>query len=77
MSKSPLSFEGLQHTQQCQVGWSIPLSLFVPCIEINIDLNEWCVNNGLLKGGLNPEPHGPEFSALTTRPRLLALIMIG
>jgi len=71
MSKSPLSFEGLQHMQQCQVG------LFVPSSEINIDLNEWCVNNGLLKRGLNPGPHGLESSALTTRPRLLALIMIG
>ena len=29
-SNSTLPFAGLQHMQQCQVGWYIPLSLFAP-----------------------------------------------
>ncbi len=29
-SKSTLLLAGLQHMQQCQVGWNIPLSLFAP-----------------------------------------------
>ncbi len=40
------------------------------------DQNEWCLNNGLLSLGLNPQPlsHGP--SALTTRPRLLTFFNV-
>ena len=53
--------------QQCQVNF--PLS-FVP----GFDPNEWCLKNGLLSGGLNPRPLSHESSALTTRPRLLALL---
>ncbi len=37
----------------------------------SFDPNEWCLNNGLHGGGLNPGPLGHESSALTTRPRLL------
>jgi len=44
--------------------------IFVP----SFDPNEWCLKNGLHSGGLNPGPLGHESSALTTRPRLLALI---
>ncbi len=42
---------------------------FVP----SFDPNEWCLKNGLHSGGLNPGPPGHESSALTTRPRLLAM----
>ncbi len=38
------------------------------------DPNEWCLKNGLLSGGLNPRPLSHESSALTTRPRLLAIV---
>jgi hypothetical protein len=38
--------------------------------------NDWCLKNGLHSGGLNPGPLGHEFSALTTRPRLLAVFLI-
>ena len=44
-------------------------TIFVP----SFDPNEWCLKNGLHSGGLNPGPLGHESSALTTRPRLLAL----
>ena len=44
-------------------------TIFVP----SFDPNEWCLKNGLHSGGLNPGPLGLESSALTTRPRLLAL----
>jgi hypothetical protein len=30
-SKSTLPLAGLQHIQQCQVGWNILLSLSAPC----------------------------------------------
>jgi hypothetical protein len=43
-------------------------TIFVP----SFDPNEWCLENGLHSGGLNPGPLGHESSALTTRPRLLA-----
>ncbi len=46
-------------------------TIFVP----SIDPNEWCLKNGLHSGGLNPGPLGHESSALTTRPRLLALMV--
>ncbi len=48
-------------------------TIFVP----SFDPNEWCLKNGLHSlnsGGLNPGPQGHESSALTTRPRLLALV---
>ncbi len=64
-SKSTLPFAGLQHMQQCQVR---VFHNFVP----SFDPNEWCLNNGLHSGGLNPGPLCHESSALTTRPRLLA-----
>ena len=44
-------------------------TIFVP----SFDPNEWCLKNGLHSGGLNPGPLSLESSALTTRPRLLAL----
>jgi hypothetical protein len=44
-------------------------TIFVP----SFDPNEWCLKNGLHSGGLNPGPLAHESSALTTRPRLLAL----
>ena len=52
--------------QQCQVR--VFPQFFVP----SFDPNEWCLKNGLHSGGLNPGPLGREYSALTTRPRLLA-----
>ncbi len=36
--------KGLQHIQQCQVGWNFPLILFVP----RVDPNKWCMKHGLL-----------------------------
>ncbi len=54
--------------QQCQVRAFH--TIFVP----SFDPNEWCLKNGLHSGGLNPGPLGLESSALTTRPRLLALV---
>ncbi len=45
-------------------------TIFVP----SFDPNESCLKNGLHSGGLNPGPLGHESSALTTRPRLLALM---
>ncbi len=39
------------------------------------DPNKWCLKNGLLTGGLNPRPLSHESSAVTTRPRLLAMVM--
>ena len=57
-SKSTLPLAGLQHMQQCQLGWNIPLSILF-----------WskCMvpENGLLSRGLNPRPLSHEFSALT------------
>ena len=47
-------------------------TIFVP----SFDPNEWYLKNGLHSGGLNPGPLGHESSALTTRPRLLALLFI-
>jgi hypothetical protein len=47
-------------------------TIFVP----SFDPNEWCLKNGLHSGGLNPGPLGHESSALTTRPRLLAIVSI-
>ncbi len=44
-------------------------TIFVP----SFDPNEWCLKNGLHSGGLNLGPLCHESSALTTRPRLLAL----
>ncbi len=44
-------------------------TIFVP----SFDPNEWCLKNGLHSGCLNPGPLSLESSALTTRPRLLAL----
>ena len=44
-------------------------TIFVP----SFDPNEWCLKNGFHNGGLNSRPLGHESSALTTRPRLLAL----
>jgi hypothetical protein len=42
------------------------------------DPNEWCLMNGLLSGGLNPQPLSHESSAFATRPWLLtALVNIG
>ena len=38
------------------------------------DPSEWCMKKGLLSGDSNPQPLGCESSALTTRPRRLALI---
>ncbi len=55
--------------QQCQVNFHF---IFAP----SFDPNEWCLKNGLHSGGLNPAPLGHESSALTTRPRLLALSVI-
>ena len=52
--------------QQCQVNFYLIFAL-------GFDPNEWCLKNGLLSGGLNPQPLSHESSALTTRPRLLAL----
>jgi hypothetical protein len=40
----------------------------------SFDPHEWCLKNGLHSGGLNPGPLGHVFSALTTRPRLLAFL---
>ena len=42
---------------------------FVP----SFDPIEWCLKNGLHSGGSNSQPFSHESSALTTRPRLLAL----
>ena len=39
-----------------------------------LDPNERCLKNGLLSGGLNPRSFSHKSSALTTRPRLLAVI---
>jgi hypothetical protein len=36
-SKPTLPLAGLQHMQQCQVGWNIPLSLFVPGFLIQMN----------------------------------------
>jgi hypothetical protein len=55
--------------QQCQVNFHL---IFAP----GFDPDEWCLKNGLLSGGLNPRPLSHEPSALTTRPRLLALALI-
>ncbi len=44
-------------------------TIFVP----SFDPNEWYLKNDLDSGGLNPGPLGHESSALTTRPRLLAI----
>jgi hypothetical protein len=57
--------------QQCQVNIS---TLFL--LQAFFDPNEWCLKNGLLSGGLNPGLLGHESSALTTRPRLLALFVL-
>jgi hypothetical protein len=45
------------------------MPIFVP----SFDPNEWCLKNGPNSGGLNSGPLGHESSALTTRPRLLAI----
>ncbi len=37
------------------------------------DPNEWCLKNGLHSGDSNSQPFSYESSALTTRPRLLAI----
>jgi hypothetical protein len=47
-------------------------TIFVP----SFDPIEWCLKNGLHSGGLNPGPLGHESSALTTRQRLLAWVLI-
>ena len=52
--------------QQCQVR--VLPQIFV----LSFDPNEWCLKNGLHSGGSNLQPISYEFSALTTRPRLLA-----
>ncbi len=44
-------------------------TIFVP----SFDPNEWCLKNSLYSGGLNPEALSHESSALSTRPRQLAL----
>jgi hypothetical protein len=67
-SKSTLPLTGLQHIQQCLIGWHIPLSLFDP-----LHWSIWMVHES---GCLNPRPFSYESSALTTRPRLLALNMV-
>jgi hypothetical protein len=46
-------------------------TIFVP----SFDPNEWCLKNGLHSGGLNPRPC-PEYSAITTRPRLLTILWL-
>jgi hypothetical protein len=66
-SKSTLPFAGLQHMQQCQVN------LFQFFLLQAFNPNDWCLKNGLLSGGLNPRTLSHESSALTTRPRLMAL----
>ena len=45
----------------------------LPFLLQAVDPNEWCPNNNLLSGGLNPRPLGRESSALTTGLRQLAL----
>ena len=39
-------------------------------------MDEWCLKNDLRCGGLNSGPIGPESLALTTRPRLLANLIL-
>jgi hypothetical protein len=53
--------------QQCQSR------VFPQFLLDSFDPNEWCLKNGPHSWGLNPGPFGQESSALTTRPRLLAL----
>jgi hypothetical protein len=62
----------LQDYSICNIARSEFSTIFVP----SFDPNEWCLKNGLHSGGLNPGPLGHESSALTTRPRLLASIML-
>jgi hypothetical protein len=52
--------------QQCKV--KVFPQTFVP----SFDPNEWCLKNGPHSGGSNSQPFSYEYSALTTRPRLLA-----
>ncbi len=49
-------------------GKSFPTN-FVP----SFNPIEWCLKNGLHSGGTNPQPFSYEYSALTTRPWLLAI----
>ncbi len=70
-SKSTLPWAGLQHMQQCQVGWNIPLSLTASCYW-----SKWMVHERWSSQWVkdsNPQPSSHESSALTTRPRLLAI----
>ena len=55
---------GLQHMQQCQVGWNIPLSIFALHYW-----SKWKVRRKIVSsiGGLNSWPLSHESSALTTR----------
>ena len=68
-SKSTLPF--LQDYSICNNARLISTQFLLQAI----DPNEWCLKNGLLNGGLNPQPLSHESSALTTRPRLLAIIV--
>ncbi len=54
--------------QQCQVNFH---SIFASCF----DPNEWCMNNGLYSGSLNPPPPSHESTALTTATRLVLLLL--
>ncbi len=46
---------------------------FSTIFVLSFDPDEWCLKNGFHNGGLNSRPLGHKSSALTTRPRLLAL----
>ncbi len=63
-SKSTLLLAGLQHMQQCQVGWNITLYLFATGYW-----SKWMASSA---GVLNPRSFSHESFTLTTRPRLLA-----
>ncbi len=54
--------------QQCQVR------VFHNFLFQAFDPNKWCLKNGIHSGVLNPGPLTHESSALTTRPRLLAVV---
>ncbi len=70
ISQPPSKSKGLEHMQQCHVGWNIPIFF---CSTLLIQMNgAWKMVSSA--GGLNPRHLSHESSALTTRLRLLALI---